>query len=325
MAHIDFKQSLETQKIHVAKILHTTNGGWICSIGDSEVFLPGSQLYKDIEDYEAYVGNSVKVMVQRVDRWSTVVSHKDYVKKIFERKNIITNLQRGQKLSGIIKGITEKGYQINVMGIIGFMHKDEMCEPDNYDINCQIEFAVQKVDPENSILLLSQKLYNQICRKELEHKKKEELKKMYDSIEIGNVIICTVNQILKTGVSVDIGGVFGYLSYNEIPSNMTLAVNDTVEIVVISKDDEKHRVAVSVKVLNKYKRLQAQNEFVSTLKPYSSRLYAKVYRIDKDSVRVKISNFTGIILREDISLNYIQRLDDEVFVNQEYAVYAKVE
>lgn len=323
MAHIDFKQSLETQKIHVAKILHTTNGGWICSIGDSEVFLPGSQLYKDIEDYEAYVGNSVKVMVQRVDRWSTVVSHKDYVKKIFERKNIITNLQRGQKLSGIIKGITEKGYQINVMGIIGFMHKDEMCEPDNYDINCQIEFAVQKVDPENSILLLSQKLYNQICRKELEHKKKEELKKMYDSIEIGNVIICTVNQILKTGVSVDIGGVFGYLSYNEIPSNMTLAVNDTVEIVVISKDDEKHRVAVSVKVLNEYKRLQAQNEFVSTLKPYSSRLYAKVYRIDKDSVRVKISNFTGIILREDISLNYIQRLDDEVFVNQELEVQFK--
>lgn len=323
MAHIDFKQSLETQKIHVAKILHTTNGGWICSIGDSEVFLPGSQLYKDIEDYEAYVGNSVKVMVQRVDRWSTVVSHKDYVKKIFERKNIITNLQRGQKLSGIIKGITENGYQINVMGIIGFMHKDEMCEPDNYDINCQIEFAVQKVDPENSILLLSQKLYNQICRKELENKKKEELKKTYDSIEIGNVIICTVNQILKTGVSVDIGGVFGYLSYNEIPSNMTLAVNDTVEIVVISKDDEKHRVAVSVKVLNEYKRLQAQNEFVSTLKPYSSRLYAKVYRIDKDSVRVKISNFTGIILREDISLNYIQRLDDEVFVNQELEVQFK--
>lgn len=300
MALNKFAHAIDVQQFFIAKILHTTNGGWICSIGDSEVVLPGNQLYKDIEDYEVYVGNSVKVMVQRADRWSIVVSHKDYIKKIFERKNVISNLQKGQRLSGIIKGITENGYQINVLGIIGFMHKDEMCDPDNYDINCSIEFAVQKADSENSILLLSQKLYNQICRKEIEQKKKEELKKTYDSIEIGSVIICTVNQILKTGISVDIGGVFGYLSYNEIPSNLTLAVNDTVEIVVISKDDEKRRVAVSVKVLNEYKRLQTQNEFVSTLKSGSSRLYAKVYRIDKDSVRVKISNFKGIILREDI-------------------------
>ena len=323
MALNRFAHAIDIQQFFIAKILHTTNGGWICTIGDSEVFLPENQLYKDIEDYEAYAGKSVKVMVQRADRWSTVVSHKDYIKKIFERKNIISNLQRGQKLSGIIKGITEKGYQIKLMGIIGFMHKEEMCDPDNYGINSPIEFSVQKADPENSILLLSQKLYNQICRKELEQKKKEELKKTYDSIEIGNVIICTVNQILKTGVSVDIGGVFGYLSYNEIPSNLTLKVNDTVEIVVISKDDEKRRVAVSVKVLNEYKRLQSQNEFVRTLKPDSSRLYAKVYRIDKDSVHVKISNFKGIILREDISLNYIQRLDDEVFVNQELEVQFK--
>ena len=323
MAHIDFEQSLNTQKIHVARILHTTNGGWTCSIGESEVFLPGSQLYKDIEDYEAHVGKSVKVMVQRVGRGSIVVSHKDYVKKFFERKSIISNLQRGQKLSGIIKGITEKGYQINVMGIIGFMHKDEMCDLDNYDINCPIEISVQKADPENSILLLSQKLYNQICRKELEQKKKEELKKTYDCIEIGSVIICSVKQILKTGLSVDLGGVFGYLSYNEIPNNLTLAVNDTVEIVVIRKDDEKRRIAVSIKVLNEYKRLQSQNEFVSSLKPGTSRLYAKVYRIDKDSVRVKIENFKGIILREDISLNHIQRLDDEVFVNQELEVQFK--
>ena len=156
MALNKFAHAIDVQQFFIAKILHTTNGGWICSIGDSEVFLPGSQLYKDIEDYESYAGKSVKVMVQRADRWSTVVSHKDYIKKIFERKNIISNLQRGQKLSGIIKGITEKGYQINVMGIIGFMHKEEMCEPDNNCINSPIEFSVQKADPENSILLLSQ-------------------------------------------------------------------------------------------------------------------------------------------------------------------------
>lgn len=86
-----FAHAIDIQQFFIAKILHTTNGGWICSIGDSEVFLPGSQLYKDIEDYEAHVGKYVKVMVQRADRWSTVVSHKDYVKKYLNEKILSQN------------------------------------------------------------------------------------------------------------------------------------------------------------------------------------------------------------------------------------------
>ena len=114
MALNRFAHAIDVQQFFIAKILHTTNGGWICSIGDSEVFLPESQLYNDIEDYEAYAGKSVKVMVQRADKWSTVVSHKDYIKKIFERKNIISNLQRGQKLSGIIKGMRSGTTKVHV-------------------------------------------------------------------------------------------------------------------------------------------------------------------------------------------------------------------
>ena len=67
---------------------------WICAIDGYEVFLPGSQLYKNIEDYEAYVGRSVEVMVQRADKWSTVVSHKDYRRKLYERKEVLINLKR---------------------------------------------------------------------------------------------------------------------------------------------------------------------------------------------------------------------------------------
>lgn len=96
MALNKFAHAIDVQQFFIAKILHTTNGGWICSIGDSEVFLPGSQLYKDIEDYESYAGKSVKVMVQRADRWSTVVSHKDYIKKIFERKILSQIFKEGK-------------------------------------------------------------------------------------------------------------------------------------------------------------------------------------------------------------------------------------
>ena len=135
MAFNKFTHSIDIQQYFVAKILHTTNGGWICSIGNDEVFLPDSQLFKNIEDKEACVGKIIRVMVQRSDRSGTVVSHKDYISKVYERKEIISQLKRGQTLPGIIKGITEKGYQINVMGIIGFMHIEENSESNNYEIN----------------------------------------------------------------------------------------------------------------------------------------------------------------------------------------------
>ena len=55
-------------------------GGWICSYNENKLFLPGSQLYKNIKDYEAHVGKSVNVMVQRFDRWKgVVISHQDYI------------------------------------------------------------------------------------------------------------------------------------------------------------------------------------------------------------------------------------------------------
>ena len=101
MPSINITVAIDTQQSFVAKILRTTKGGWICSVCDREVFLPGSQLYKDINDYESVVGRNVKVMVQRITGNSIVVSHKDYVSKIFERKRIIQNLEKGQKLVGI--------------------------------------------------------------------------------------------------------------------------------------------------------------------------------------------------------------------------------
>ena len=87
MSSINFTAAIETQQSFIAKILRTTKGGWICSIGDAEVFLPGSQLYKEIDDYESVVGKSVKVMVQRADRNGVVVSHKYYRKYNYERKS----------------------------------------------------------------------------------------------------------------------------------------------------------------------------------------------------------------------------------------------
>ena len=166
MPSINITVAIDTQQSFVAKILRTTKGGWICSVSDREVFLPGSQLYKDINDYESVVGRNVKVMVQRITGNSIVVSHKDYVSKIFERKRIIQNLEKGQKLVGIVRHISEKGVYIDVLGIIGFMPIKETITGSDYTIGQSIEVAVSKIDIDKSILLLSKKLFQKIVEKE---------------------------------------------------------------------------------------------------------------------------------------------------------------
>lgn len=324
-----FAHAIDIQQFFIAKILHTTNGGWICSIGDSEVFLPGSQLYKDIEDYEAHVGKCVKVMVQRADRWSTVVSHKDYVKKIFERKNIISKLQRGQKLSGIIKGITENGYQINVMGIIGFMHKEEMCAPNNYDINHPIEFSVQKVDPENSILLLSQKLLKSqefIALKEQEKINTERIRKEFiTSLEINKILNGLVKKAVHSGYIVEFSnGVTALLRSKDIPFKYKIEEGSNIDVAVSEINNDKLLFFVSISRMLENKWLGVKEIVDENLIPNETIVIGKVVFLEKDLVTLRIilngNTIYGYIKSEDLAWEKVLNASDFVYLNEDLEV-----
>lgn len=324
-----FIHAIDIQQFFIAKILHTTNGGWICSIGDSEVFLPGSQLYKDIEDYEAYVGKWVKVMVQRADRWSTVVSHKDYVKKIFERKNIISKLQRGQKLSGIIKGITEKGCQINVMGIIGFMHKEEMCDQDNYDINSQIEFSVQKADSENSILLLSHKLLKTQelnVSKEQEKINAEKIRKEFiTKLEINQVLNGLVKKAVSSGYIVEFSnGITALLRSKDIPSKYRIEEGLSIDVAVSEINIDKLLFFVSISRLLENKWLGIKKIVDNNLIPNETIVTGKVVFLEKDLVTLRIildgNTIYGYIKSEDLAWEKVLNASDFVYLNEDLEV-----
>lgn len=329
MSQIDFKQSLYTQRVHVAKILHTTNSGWICSIGNSEVFLPGSQLYNNIQDYEACVGKSVKVLVQRIDRWRTVVSHKDYISKVIERKGIISNLKKGQKLFGEIKGITEKGVQINVMGIIGFMHNEEMCDPDSCKINDQIEIAVQKADAEHSILLLSQKLLKhqeKLAERKEEKAKGEILKKEFvASIQIEDVLKGRVKKAVPTGYIIEFNdGVTALLRTKDIPFNYNLtnlSDGSIIEVAVSEINIKKSRFYVSITRLLYKRWFEIKRIVDDNIVPNETVITGKVVFLEKDLVTVQITlegqSIYGYIKNEDLAWEKVLNASEFVYLNEE--------
>ena len=329
MAFNKFTHSIDIQQYFVAKILHTTNGGWICSIGNDEVFLPDSQLFKNIEDKEACVGKSIRVMVQRSDRSGTVVSHKDYISKVYERKEIISQLKRGQTLPGIIKGITEKGYQINVMGIIGFMHIEENSESNNYEINTHIDICVQKADAEKSILLLSEKLLKKnkfIVHKKQQYAQEEDTRRDFiTKVKLGDELNGLVKKSIPAGFIIELSnGVRSLLRTKDIPQKINLAEGSNVNVSVSEINKEKNLFYVSITYLQdiKWKKLKTfvEENFI----PNKTVVTGKVVYLEKDIVTLQILHedqiIYGYIKNKDLSWEKVLNASEIVYLHEDLKV-----
>lgn len=130
------------------------------------------------------------------------------------------------------------------MGIIGFMHKEEMCAPNNYDINHPIEFSVQKVDPENSILLLSQKLLKSqefIALKEQEKINTERIRKEFiTSLEINKILNGLVKKAVHSGYIVEFSnGVTALLRSKDIPFKYKIEEGSNIDVAVSEINNDK--------------------------------------------------------------------------------------
>ncbi len=92
-----------------------------------EAFLPGSQIdVKPIRDFDIYVNKSIEVKVVKINYTNdnVVVSHKVLIEKDLEQQKaaILTNLEKGQVLEGVIKNMTNFGVFIDLGGVDGLLH-----------------------------------------------------------------------------------------------------------------------------------------------------------------------------------------------------------
>jgi small subunit ribosomal protein S1 len=104
-----------------------TKGGLIVDIYGIEAFLPGSQIdVKPIRDFDVYVNKKMEVKVVKINHANNnvVVSHKILIEKDLEaqRQTILTNLEKGQVLEGVIKNMTKFGVFIDLGGVDGLLH-----------------------------------------------------------------------------------------------------------------------------------------------------------------------------------------------------------
>ncbi|MGH7492535.1 MAG: 30S ribosomal protein S1 [bacterium] len=106
-------------------------GGIVVDLMGIEAFLPGSQIdLKPIRDFDAYIGQKMDFRVVKVNelRKNIVVSHRVLVEEAMseQRGRILTNLAKGQVLEGMVKNITDFGVFIDLGGVDGLLHINDL-------------------------------------------------------------------------------------------------------------------------------------------------------------------------------------------------------
>lgn len=108
-------------------ITSKTKGGLIADIGGLETFLPGSQIdVKPVTDYDQYVGKTMDFKVVKINEQirNAVVSHKALIESDLEeqRGEIMSKLEKGQVLEGMIKNVTDFGAFVDLGGVDGLLY-----------------------------------------------------------------------------------------------------------------------------------------------------------------------------------------------------------
>ena len=121
-------QAYESQEIITGYVKSRTKGGLIVTVFENiEAFLPGSQIdVKPIRDYDVYVDKQMEFKVVKINHEykNVVVSHKALIEDEIEaqKAEIISHLEKGQVLEGIVKNITSYGVFVDLGGVDGLIH-----------------------------------------------------------------------------------------------------------------------------------------------------------------------------------------------------------
>ena len=120
-------EAYESGEIVNGYVKSRTKGGLIVEVFGLEAFLPGSQIdVKPIRDYDVFVDSVMEFKVVKINQEfkNVVVSHKALIEDELEaqKAEIISKLEKGQVLEGVVKNITSYGVFIDLGGVDGLIH-----------------------------------------------------------------------------------------------------------------------------------------------------------------------------------------------------------
>ena len=238
--------SYEVDEIVTGTILKKIKGGYSVRVGKNEAFLPFS--LASLERDKDYTEEKFKFLIKEKGRNNLTLSRTDLVKK--EELDYFNSINVGDVVDGKVKEVLDFGVILELGPTTGFIHISEVSWDqvsdliEKFGINDIVKAKIIEKDDEKRKIKLS--------LKQLEEDPWIKFKNTYN---VGDTVKGTVKEVLDFGLVVEISKNKGFVHISELAWNNAAKVlkqykeGDIIEAKIISIDDEKKNIKLSVKQL----------------------------------------------------------------------------
>jgi len=251
----ELDKAFESQAIVKGVITEKVKGGFTVLVDSVRAFLPGSLVdVRPVRDSTYLEGKELEFKVIKLDRKrnNVVVSRRAVVETEMsaERDSLLSNLQEGQIIKGVVKNLTDYGAFVDLGGVDGLLHITDIAwkrvkhPSEVLKIGDEIEAKVLRFDRERNRVSLG--------LKQLGDDPWVDLARRYPE---GTRLFGKVTNITDYGAFVEIEpGVEGLVHVSEmdwtnknIHPSKVMQLGDEVEVMVLDIDTERRRISLGIK------------------------------------------------------------------------------
>jgi len=247
--------SFEKQERVTGIIFGKVKGGFTVDLSGATAFLPGSQVdIRPVRDLGPLMGTPQPFQILKIDRrrGNIVVSRRAVLEesRAEARSELVSNLQEGQVLQGVVKNITDYGAFVDLGGVDGLLHVTDI--------------AWQRISHPSEALQIGETVEVQVIRFNAETQRislgmKQLMSDPWENVEgkfpIGAKMEGRVTNITDYGAFVELeAGVEGLVHVSEmswtkknVHPGKIVSTSQQVEVMVLDVDLSKRRISLGLK------------------------------------------------------------------------------
>ena len=289
----------------MGRIIERIKGGLRVSVGSLRGFLPASQVeLRPIQNLEQYVGQTLEMKVISLSkrRHNIVLSRRAWLEAelVQKRSEVLSTLEMGQQVKGVVKNITAFGAFVDLGGVDGLLHKTDMAwkrihhPSDVVSVGEEIEVQVIGINQENEKISLG-----------LKQKTPDPWTNIEEKYPVGSTVRGVVVNIVNYGAFLQLEeGVEGLIHVSEMawtrrnvaPSRI-VNKGDEIEAIVLEISREDKRISLGLKQLK-----QNPWELLEERSPVGSKIIGRIRNLTSFGAFVEIEpGIDGLIHTSDLS------------------------
>lgn len=236
-------------------IFGRVKGGFTVDVMGAIAFLPGSQVdIRPVRDVSPLIGISQPFQILKMDRsrGNIVVSRRAVLEetRAEARTELVSRLEEGQILEGIVKNITDYGAFVDLGGVDGLLHVTDIAwhrvnhPSEVLTVGQPIKVQIIRFNPENQRISLGMK--------QLENDPWAASSAKYP---VGTKLTGRVTNITDYGAFIELEpGIEGLVHVTEmswtkknVPPGKIVSTSQEVEVIVLDIDASKRRISLGMK------------------------------------------------------------------------------